>query len=61
MGGNFPAGTREGRDRREKKRNFNIRERPDRRIKIRRKPGEILKFRQDNLYIYNIWNNYWVY
>ena len=58
MGGNFPAGIRERRDGREKKRNFSIRGRLDRRTKIRRKPGGILKFRQDNLYIYNIWNNY---
>ena len=61
MGGNFPAGTREGRDGREEKRNFDIRERPGGRTKIRRKSGGISKFRQDNLYIYNIWNNYWVY
>ena len=58
MGGNFPAGTREGRDGREEKRNFGIRRRLNKRIKVRRKFDEILRSRQDNLYIYNIWNNY---
>ena len=58
MGGNFPAGTREERDGREKKKNFSTRGRLGGRTKIRRKSGEILKSRQNNLYIYNIWNNY---
>ena len=61
MGGNFPAGKRKERNKREKKRNFNIRRRSGGKTKTRRKFGEILKSRQNNLYIYNIWNNYWVY
>ena len=43
MGGNFPAGTRERRDRRERKRNFDTRGRPDKKTKIRREPDETLK------------------
>ena len=38
MGGNFPAGKREGRDRREEPPTFGTRGRPGRRTKGRREP-----------------------
>ena len=44
MGGNFPAGKREGRDRRKENQNFNIREYFEREIKISRKLVETLKY-----------------
>ena len=44
MGGNFPAGKREERDRREKPPIFDTRKRPGKRIKGRREPVRTLKY-----------------
>ena len=46
MGGNFPAGKREGRDRREEPLIFDIRGRPGGRIKVSREPGGTPRSRQ---------------
>ena len=47
MGGNFPAGKREKRDRRKRSLILDIRGYPGKRIKDYRKPGKTLKSRQD--------------
>ena len=46
MGGNFPAGKREGRDRREEPLIFSTRGRPGGKTKISREPGGTPKSRQ---------------
>ena len=46
MGGNFPAGKREGRDKREKPLIFNTRGRPERKTKVSREPDGISRSRQ---------------
>ena len=50
MGGNFPAGKREGRDRREGNQNFGTQGRPGGRTKGLREPAGTPRSRQDTKY-----------